>query len=465
MQDEYSYKRLLQILAAINAKIPILSVGFSRADSVEAFYSNDKRGGIVRRRKAGLNNNKALLTKFIGKVEAGTCAAYIFTKDSRKLVSMTEAVHLAENHLQGLDVLSIHGFEATRYSHEMIFKAYLTDSVFSVEVKPFASPKGQELKDPRLTYKAMLVGKLLITAIEKLLALRVCELVYELIFDEDCRAKLVNVEVLKLTKEPPRLRVDDPPAELAEALKEQDPDRRKQTRTKFTDIGHMHFLELLFKKFEQTEKARNTDARLEAIRSKYSSEEAELEDSPINDRLQRVLSSDFSSVASTSVLHSRMASRAEIELQVQRLLQPKVASGPKKPTRIMKPISYQKRKHLMPTKMSITKSDVKNSAVWAVNKFRKERLKNLELPHYSIKHSLSPTSPANRLISLLMVEEESRIRRKAKDISLTPSFSLATTGNLVKRRHARLLSVNTEPPKKQQRWRPSTGGTETGLSV
>lgn len=447
MQDEYTYKRLLQTLAAANAKVPILSVGFCRADTIEAYYSNDKKGGVVRRRKA-VNTNRTLIAKFIEQAKGTEMAAYMLMKEGRKLVSKAEAIYLADNHLHGLDVLSLHGFEATRYSPEMTFKVKQVEGVSSIEVKHFDGTTGQELKDPRLIHKLMLVGKQLITSIEKLSSLRVCESAWEAVIDEENKVKIVNVEVIRLTGAafPVRIGSCDDLAVQTEPCKELDFDRRKVMKTKMTDIGHRHFLEVLYKKFERAELAKDTEARLGAIRLKYCEDTPATTQASVTDRLQRVLSADFTSGTKSAPLMARTSSRAEIIQQVHKLLQPKISLSPKKPTRNMKPISYQRRKHLMPTKKKITASEVENSTAWAVNKFRKERLRNMELPHYSIKHSLSPSSPSNRLVTLLLTEEESRLKRKAKH---SPALSAASTpGSLSFGKALRLISVRTEPFKR-----------------
>jgi hypothetical protein len=201
--------------------------------------------------------------------------------------------------------------------------------------------------------------------------------------------------------------------------------RRKTTQSQISDIGHKHFLELLYKKFEQAERNKEIQARLGAIKAKYS---LQSEGTMVSEKLRRVLSSDFNATSPTA-MPQRVSSRDDIAQEVHKLLQPKKKVRTKY-NRMMRPI---KSKSLMPMMMQeapivpfvspsvssskqalarLPENEVRNSAVVAVNKFRKERMESFELPHYSIKHSLSPTSPAARLVSLLCFEEASRLRRK-----------------------------------------------------
>jgi hypothetical protein len=434
MTHEYAYKDLLSLLSDAEVKLPILGVGFCRGDTVEAVFSNEKEGGQVRRRKNFPGTNRALLTRLVSQAEASQ-AAYLFMRDSCLLVSKQEAQHLADNHLQGLDILSMHCYEPTRYHSDQTFKATLRDSTLRVEVKHFNSSSGQELKDARLIQKVMLLGRQLSSAMEKLTGLKVWEQVWEVVIDEENRAKLVNVEVFRLCSTAPPIR------KMSEARVAEGgdiaTDQVKQGKAKMTDRGTSNFLEVLYKRFENAEIAKDTQARLNAIKQKHFSESAPSANA--EDRLQMVLVSGF---PSTSNAPSKVATRAQIIDQVHSLLQLKTASHPKKVS-IMKPISFQRRKHLMPTKMDPTGSEVRNTAVSAVNKFRKERLTHLELPHYSIKHSLNPSSPAIRLISLLCTEEQTRLTKKTPATPM-PQSSACWSGKSMK--YKRTMSDRTVLP-------------------
>mmetsp|Transcript_21861 Transcript_21861/g.39861 ORF Transcript_21861/g.39861 Transcript_21861/m.39861 type:complete len:447 (-) Transcript_21861:24-1364(-) len=413
VHESLSFKRLLHMLSSVNAKLPLVSVGFCRADLVESYYSNNSLSSIVKRRRAGLHTKRDLLIKCAHHQGFQSKAAYIISKQGRKLLTADEAMSFAENNLQSLDIKSIHAFESTRHDPNLTIKVRQTLGETYFEIKPFCSENVQHLKDKRLKHKIMLVATQLIKSIELCTGKKVCDIVWEAIIDEANKVKVLYIQFAKVSSECRAnctIVEDEIPIEHEEpSLSDMSVEpERKRTKGRMSSLGYHNFVEMLAKQFEKNEKDKETALRLKAIRTKYSTEP---DSAKLEPRLQKVLSSVMPQISRTTTLKDKV-SKGDLLMSVHSMLQHKTVDSPKKSQGIMKPISYNRRKNVMLTKMKQSPNSLKNSTACAINRFREERLRHLELPHYSIKHSLSPSSPSNRLITLLLDEEVDRLKKK-----------------------------------------------------
>lgn len=433
VHEVVSFKRLLHLLASVSAKIPIVCVGFCKADLIESYYSNNSQGCVVLRRKAGIVSRRDLLNKYTSNIGLQRKAAYILSKDGRRFMTVQEALALTDS--QSINIQSIHLFEETRHDSEHTIKVRQLRESTIFELKAFSSEKVLPIKDKRLKHKIMLIGSQLSEAIANATKQQVCELEWEAVIDEQNKVKVLCITLAKLSGKCQTNCVYNEEVKATEAddnypaLKPETPgpERRRLTRGKMTDLGYKFFLEILAKQFEQRDCAKAATERLSIIKARHLAE-FDPDQPTIDDRLQRVISNVQNKIVRSPTIKS-MKSKDEIIEAVHNMLTPKVVSSPRKSARIMKPVSYNKRKSLMPTQLQYSRNSLANSSAKAVNKYRRERLKNLELPHYALKHSLSPSSPSQRLVSLLLTEEEQRLKKKGYDWNQFGLTSTSTPGS------------------------------------
>jgi hypothetical protein len=427
---QFSYKQLLCDLAAASCTLPIISVGFCKNDDVmQAFYSNDGARGVIRERRGVSYRPKGLLLKLASQHEAHEKAVYVVFKDSRKLLTAREAALVGDGALKGLDLQSIHVFRNTRHHPELVYKASQVHSSTTVEVKQFAGQKGTELKDERLHHKILLVGKQLASALERLTGMPVCTLVWETVIDEENKAKILYVEVAKLSNDCRATCLAQSSALPAEVSNEPEvfPMKRRMTRDRLNVKGYEYFLEMLYKQFEVNEKQQITEARLAAIKDKYAAQPSDSSTPSLDYRLRSLIDSSLPQLGKPQLSRTG-SSKEDIVKRVNSYLLTQDKMPAVKSLGGMKPVNYTTRKSLLPTELEVTHNETKNSDAHAVNKFRKERLVRLEIPHYSLKHSLSPSSPDHRLISLLMAEEQNRLKKKGLVSQSILMTSVSTPG-------------------------------------
>jgi hypothetical protein len=441
---QLSYKRVLSSLASASASIPIVPAVFCRADFIESWYSNEPLSGAIKQRKSGPRSTKAVLSKLANQGKPNGQAAYMVYKDSRRLISVQDAISLAESGMQSFDLLSIHVFEPTRHHSEVTFKARRTHLEAEVEVGIFASYTGKTLKDRRLVQKIILIGKQLALTLERVTGKTVCEIIWETVIDDENRAKVQYIEAVKLSDKSQctcKLEVKTVAAEVI-SEPEQFTDKRRMTKGKMTGQGNAYFLELLYKQFEGNEMRREKEHRLQAVKDKYFSPMSEPQTPALTARLQSVLTPELRSLRGSPTL-TGMSNRDNAIEAVHSQLRSKPPTAMKK-SRTMKVISYNKRKDGMPTKVQPSPNAILNAGATAVNKYCKERLKELDLPHYIFKHSLSPNAPSNRLVALLITEEERRLRRKGHEVGYLGTTEAVTPERYSAFGRVQYLSVRSE---------------------